>query len=113
MNDGPPGSDGGKLDRLIAARQHLEQVAATVLREAADTHKLSICDTDELPAALSALDSADYLDTEEDVARWVTRAFTARPSHLLDAGATDAELALCGAVMMLRSALAELDEANR
>jgi hypothetical protein len=68
------------IDRLIAARQHLEQAAATVLREAADAHKLDICGTDELPAALSALESAEYLDTEENAARWVSCAFTAYPS---------------------------------
>jgi hypothetical protein len=114
-SDAPNGDDGtnAQIGRLIAARQHLEQAAATVLREAADAHKLGICGTDELPAALSALESAEYLDTEEDAARWVSRAFTAYPTGLLRVGASDVELALCGAVMILRSALAELDEAKR
>lgn len=35
---------------------------------AVDAHRLDICGTDELPAALSALDSAD-VDSEEDAAR--------------------------------------------
>lgn len=115
MTSDAPNDDGtsAQTDRLIASRQHLEQVVATVLREAADAHKLDICGTDELPAALSALESADYLDTEEDAARWVARAFTAHPTGLLGAGATDVELALGGAVMMLRVALADLDEAKR
>jgi len=110
-----PEHDGSdtQINRLITARQHLERAVATVLREAADVHRLDICGTDELPAALSALESADYVDSEEDAARWVSRAFTAYPTGLLTAGASDLEVALCGAVMMLRSALVELDEAKQ
>jgi hypothetical protein len=51
-----------------------------VLREGAAVQKLEICGTEELPAALSALESAEYVDAEEDAARWVARAFTGRPS---------------------------------
>ena len=101
-----------ELDRLIAARQLLEQAPATVLREAADAEMLTVCGTDELPSALSALESAEYLDTEEDAARWVSRAFTGYPPELLRAGGGDVELALSGAIMLLRSALAALDEAK-
>jgi hypothetical protein len=102
-----------EIDRLIATRRRLETAVVTVLREAIDVCKLEICGTDELPAALTALDGADYVDTEEDAARWVSRAFTARPQTLLAAGAGDAELALCGAVMMMRTALADLDTAKQ
>lgn len=63
--------------RLITARQNLEHAVAAVLRESAEAAKLDICGTTELSAALSALESAEYLDTEEDAARWVARAFTA------------------------------------
>lgn len=102
--------DDAQISRLITARQHLEEAADVMLREATDAPRLDICGTDELPSALSALESAEYLDTAEGAARWVSRAFTAHPTELLRVGA-DVEMALCGAVMLLRSALAELDEA--
>lgn len=49
--------DGGldaQINRLIAARQRLAQAVATVVREAVDVHRLDICGTDELPAALAS-----------------------------------------------------------
>jgi uncharacterized protein (DUF2336 family) len=63
------GGNNAQIKRLIAARQHLEQAVITALRQALDAHKLDICGTDELPAALSALESTEYVDSEEDAAR--------------------------------------------
>lgn len=110
-SDTPDAELDGQIVRLITARQKLERAVATVLREAADVQRLDICGTDELPTALAALRAAEYVDSEEDAARRVARAFTAHPTELLHAGAGDHEVALCGAVMMLRTALADLDQA--
>ncbi|MET9260522.1 hypothetical protein [Amycolatopsis sp. NPDC004079] len=95
-----------------AARRGMEQVVGLVLQHAAEAADLGICGTGELPAALAALKSAGCPHSTEDAARRTARAFTAAPADLLAAGAGD-ELALCGAVIILRDALAGLDTATR
>ncbi|MEU1599315.1 hypothetical protein ABZ468_42575 [Streptomyces sp. NPDC005708] len=64
--------------------------------------------TPELPAAVAALVASNTLGEDESGARWVSRAFTAAPADLLGTGW--AGTAIRGSVMILRAALAELDE---
>ncbi|MGW9026830.1 hypothetical protein ACWGQ5_22120 [Streptomyces sp. NPDC055722] len=61
------------------------------------------------PTAVAALVASNALDEDESGARWVSRAFIAAPADLLGTGW--AGTAFCGSVMILRAALAELDEA--
>jgi hypothetical protein len=105
-----PDDLGDQIELIVVARKKLEVAAATVCREAAAATRLHLHGTDELLAAFTALDSATYLDEEEEAARWVARTYTATPKSLLCAGPTETDLALCGAVGMLRGALANLDE---
>ncbi|MET8330917.1 hypothetical protein [Streptomyces sp. NPDC005181] len=58
---------------------------------------------------MAALASSEYVDEDEDGARWVSRAFTATPRDLIGTG--EAGLAFGGSVLMLRCALLDLDEA--
>lgn len=95
--------------RIVAARQALEVAAANVVRAAQDVQDFTPMGTAELPAAVAALESSEYLDEDEAGARWVIRAFTATPTALLKTGA--AGLAFVGTVVMLHAALQELDQA--
>ncbi|CAM5592673.1 hypothetical protein [Streptomyces abikoensis] len=110
MGDGS--AFGVEIAHLVSVRKQLEGAVLGVLGMAADVPDLSICGTDELPAALSALESAEYVDSEEDAARWVSRAFNLTPMTALKAGGGEPVLALTGAVMLLRGALHSLDEAK-
>jgi hypothetical protein len=58
--------------------------------------------TEELPAAVAALASAEYIDEDGSGARWVSRTFTAAPGDLLATG--EAGLAFGGAILMMRGA---------
>lgn len=102
---------GDDITRLVNARKELEEAVQGVLEMAAGIPDLTVCGSDELPAALSALQAAEYVDSEEDAARWVSRAFTLTPLTARSVGG-EPVLALTGAVMMLRGALHSLDDAK-
>jgi hypothetical protein len=107
-----------ELTRLVAAHDRLESLGRAVLRDARGLEDLSPFGTEELPAALAALDAGidgGALDAIMDGARWVCRAFTATPMLLLHTPglASECSLALCGAVMGMRADLLTLDEAAR
>ncbi|MFE6405162.1 hypothetical protein [Streptomyces alboflavus] len=110
-NHGDPASDPA-LTRLVDARRKLDEASAGVRVMAAAVDDLSVCGTDELPAALAALDT-QYVDEEEDAARRVSDAFTLGPMEAISSGGGEPVLALSGAVMMLRGALLALDEAKK
>ncbi|MEU1592827.1 hypothetical protein ABZ468_08175 [Streptomyces sp. NPDC005708] len=95
--------------RVAAARKALEDACASVVEMAQDVDDFGPMGTDELPAAVAALESSDYVDEDDAGARWVSRAFTASPVDLIATGM--AGLAFGGAVIVLRAALAELDQA--
>ncbi|MFE6639566.1 hypothetical protein ACFVFT_38370 [Streptomyces tendae] len=94
---------------VLHARKNLEIAAAQVVEMAQNVQDFGPMGTDELPAAIAALESSDYVDEDDAGARWVSRAFTATPASLIKTG--EAGLAFGGAMFMLRSALAELDRA--
>jgi hypothetical protein len=93
---------------VMKARKNLETAAAQVVEMARDVQDFGPMGTSELPAAIAALESSEYVDEDDAGARWVSRAFTATPTGLLKTGA--AGLAFGGAMFMLRSALANLDQ---
>lgn len=95
--------------RVVAARKALEDACASVVEMAQDVDDFGTMGTDELPAAIAALESSEYVDEDDAGARWVSRAFTANPPDLIATGM--AGLAFGGAVMMMRGALYELDQA--
>jgi hypothetical protein len=106
-----------ELDRLLGpgfarvarARKALEDACAAVADTARVVDDFGPMGTDELPAAIAALASSEYVDEDDAAARWVSRTFTATPIDLIPTG--EAGLAFGGAVMMMRGALNELDEA--
>lgn len=100
---------GPEYGRIARARKGLEEACASVVEMARDVDDFGPMGTDELPAAIAALESAEYLDEDDAGARWVSRAFTARPKDLMTTGM--AGLAFGGALLMMRAALAELDDA--
>ncbi|MGW2550071.1 hypothetical protein [Streptomyces sp. NPDC001635] len=95
--------------RVVAARQGLTEAVAAVSEMARDVDDFGPLGTPELPAAVAALAAAEALDEDESGARWVSRAFTAGPADWMGTGW--AAIAFCGAVMILRAALDELDQA--
>lgn len=95
--------------RVARARKTLENASAAVTDMAQGVDDFGPMGTGELPAALARLAASEYVDEDEAGARWVSRAFTATPADLLATG--EAGLAFGGAVMMMRSALRELDDA--
>lgn len=107
--DGPEDVLGADVARIVRARKCLEEACAGVAERARSVEDFDGMGTDELPAAVAALASSEYLDEDESGARWVAHAFTATPMSLVSKG--EAALAFGGAVMMLRSALHELDQA--
>ncbi|MEU5978513.1 hypothetical protein [Streptomyces sp. NPDC047315] len=94
---------------VVKARHNLETTAAQVVEMARDVKDFGPMGTEELPAAVAALESSEYVDEDEAAARWVSRAFTATPADLLTTG--EAGLAFGGAMFMLRTALHNLDNA--
>jgi hypothetical protein len=100
---------GPEYARVARARKSLEEACAAVIEMAQAVGDFGPMGTTELPAAVAALQSSEYLDEDESAARWVSRAFTANPMDLLPTG--EAGLAFGGAVMMMRGALHELDQA--
>lgn len=100
---------GPGFGRIAEARKALEDACASVVQMAQDVDDFSPMGTAELPAAVAALQSADYVDEDDAGARWVSRSFTAHPTGLIATGM--AGLAFGGAVMVMRGALAELDRA--
>ncbi|AEM88961.1 hypothetical protein [Streptomyces violaceusniger] len=100
---------GPEYARVARARKALEEAVAGTARMAADVADFAPMGTAELPAAVAALAASTTLDEDEDAARWVSRAFTAHPADLLKTGMDGT--AFGGSVMMLRGALAELDQA--
>jgi hypothetical protein len=100
---------GPDIKRVVRARKVLEDACAGVVEMAQGVPDFGPMGTEELPAAIAALQSSEYVDEDEAGARWVSRAFTATPMSLIATG--EAGLAFGGAVMMLRMALHDLDEA--
>ncbi|MER7952055.1 hypothetical protein ABTY59_32155 [Streptomyces sp. NPDC096079] len=100
---------GPGFGRIVKARKGLEDACRSVVEMAQDVDDFGPMGTQELPAAVAALQSSEYLDEDESAARWVSRAFTAMPTSLMSTGM--AGLAFGGAVLMMRAALLELDEA--
>lgn len=100
---------GADVARIARARKRLEEACAGVVEMARSVKDFTGMGTDELPAAVTALASSEYLDEDESGARWVSNTFTATPMSLVPKG--EAALAFGGAVMMLRGALHELDKA--
>ena len=108
--------------RLVYAWDQLEEGAGHVVAMAAEVPDFGPYGTDELPAAVSALEAARThlagggaevaLDKLDNGARWVSRAFTLTPGGAVQAGTGEAGLALVGAVLMLRGALMDLDMAK-
>ena len=99
---------------LIQARNRVCDGATMMMANLPPGNGLQHCGTDELPAAVSALEAAEEsgaLDEIEDGARWVARAVTVTPTELLHTNGADA-FAFLGAVMMTRAALYDLDEAK-
>ncbi|OEV12980.1 hypothetical protein [Streptomyces nanshensis] len=107
--DGLDDALGADVSRIARARQSLEDACAGVVEMAQAVEDFTGMGTDELPAAVTALASSQYLDEDEGSARWVSKAFTASPMSLVSRG--EAALAFGGAVMVLRGALHELDQA--
>ncbi|GAA2439482.1 hypothetical protein [Streptomyces glaucus] len=99
---------GSRILAVAQARKNLQAAAAQVVEMARDVKDFGPMGTDELPAAIAALESSKYVDEDDAGARWVSRAFTATPADLIKTGA--AGLVFGGAVFMLRSALADVDE---
>jgi hypothetical protein len=100
---------GPDIARVARARKALEDACAAVAEMADGVDDFGPLGTEELPAAIAALASSEYVDEDDAGARWVSRAFTATPVDLIATG--EAGLAFGGAVMMMRSALHELDAA--
>lgn len=100
---------GPEFGRIARARKALEEACAGVVQMAQGVQDFGPMGTEELSAAVAALQSSEYVDEDESAAKWVSRAFTANPMDLLPTG--EAGLAFGGAVMMLRGALYELDQA--
>ncbi|MGA5411617.1 hypothetical protein ACPCSC_30720 [Streptomyces lavendulocolor] len=100
---------GPDIGRVARARKALEDACAGVVEMAQGVPDFGPMGTDELPAAIAALQSSEYVDEDEAGARWVSRAFTATPMSLISTG--EAGMAFGGAVMMLRAALYDLDDA--
>jgi len=108
--------------RIVYAWDQLEEAAGHVIAMAAEIPDFGPYGTDELPAAVSALEASRTdlagggaevaLDKLADGARWVSRAFTLTPGGAIQAGIGEAGLALVGAVLMLRGALMDLDMAK-
>ncbi|WP_331759013.1 hypothetical protein OH782_42330 (plasmid) [Streptomyces sp. NBC_01544] len=100
---------GPEFARITRARKALEEACAGVVQMAQGVQDFAPMGTDELPAAVAALQSSEYVDEDDAGACWVSRAFTATPTDLIATG--EAGLAFGGAVLMLRGALLDLDEA--
>ncbi|RZU28268.1 hypothetical protein EV284_6434 [Streptomyces sp. BK022] len=100
---------GAGYGRLAEARMGVEEACAAVVQMAKDVDDFRPLGTDELPAAIAALESSEYVDEDDAGARWVSRAFTATPASARTAGW--AALAFTGSMMILRAALAEVDAA--
>lgn len=95
--------------RVARARKQLAEAVAGVAETARDVKDFTAMGTPELGPAVLLLGASDALHDHETMAREVSRAFTAHPGDLLTTGMGG--LAFGGAVLMLRMALAELDEA--
>ncbi|GAB2717730.1 hypothetical protein [Kitasatospora kifunensis] len=107
-------TDDAELMRLVEAHQRLDAMAQAVVRDASALDDLTPYGTDELPAAITALQTGletGAVDQIVDGARWVARAFTATPMAMFTLGGGEAAFALCGGVMGLRADLLTLDEA--
>lgn len=95
--------------RVARARNSLADAVRAVAETAPGVDDFTALGTPELAPAVAALVASDALHDQEDGARWVSRSFTALPAEAIAAGMTG--LAFGGAVLMLRMALHELDEA--
>lgn len=100
---------GPEYGRIAQARKALEDACASVVEMAQEVEDFGPMGTEELPAAVAALASSEYVDEDESGARWVSRAFTANPVNLIATG--EAGLAFGGAVALMRAALQDLDQA--
>lgn len=100
---------GPGFGRVAQARKALEDACASVVEMVQDVDDFGPWGAAELPAAVAALQSAEYVDEDDAGARWVSRSFTANPTDLVSTGM--AGLAFGGAVMVMRGALAELERA--
>ncbi|RSS94266.1 hypothetical protein EF903_06930 [Streptomyces sp. WAC05292] len=100
---------GPDVARVARARKALEKAVAGVTEMAKGVKDFAPIGTAELGAAVAALASSEYVDEDEAGARWVSRAFTAGMMDLLPLG--EDAMAFGGAVVMMRGALRELDEA--
>ncbi|MGW6144300.1 hypothetical protein [Streptomyces sp. NPDC055140] len=100
---------GPEYARVIRARKELETAITAVVETAQSVQDFGPMGTDELPAAVSALEASEHVDSDEGAAQWVSRAFTATPVDLLKTGETG--LAFGGSVALMRAALHDLDQA--
>ncbi len=104
-----------QIAALIGARENLHSAATAMMENAPPGDALARIGSSELPTALSAMQAAEesgFLDEIEDAARWVARTVTVTPTELLaDRPGVDA-FAFLGAVILVRGALAQLDEAK-
>jgi hypothetical protein len=100
---------GPEFARVARTRKALEEACAGVVEMAQDVQDFAPMGTEELPAAVAALQSSEYVDEDDAGARWVSQAFTATPKDMLATG--EAGLAFGGAVIMMRGALQDLDAA--
>lgn len=96
--------------RVARARNALADAVADIDAAAAGVADFSTMGTDELGPAVAALVASDALHDHEAGARWVSSAYRATPEDLLAVKDMNV-MAFGGAMMMLRLALHELDEA--
>ena len=103
-----------QIAALIRARHNLHDATATMMTSLPLGDHVMRCGTRELPAAIAAMEAAEdsgALHEIEDAARWMARAVTITPSESLAMKMGDT-LAFLGAVILVRGALAQLDEAK-
>lgn len=101
---------GAEWMRVARARNALAEAVAAVAQTAPGVQDFTTMGTAELGPAVAALVASDALHDHEDGARWVSRSFTAHPAELVKPGGVG-NVAFGGALLMLRMALHELDEA--